>query len=159
MVWPVARPAQLKKTSRGIGLSFILARTHLINREWARCQRFHAAARPEEGEYPSWIFDRRATLAQRQRSATLRAKLWQAPGGVAPQSQNASAMLLRRALPAARQSLAHSFPLYEMGSKDAQVQSTLPSAQAPVHSLTPGRAFVERIRFAPPRRSSMMTTL
>ena len=26
------------------------------------------------------------------------------------------AMLLRRALPAARQSLAHSFPIYEMGS-------------------------------------------
>jgi hypothetical protein len=26
------------------------------------------------------------------------------------------AMLLRRALPAARQSLAHTFPIYEMGS-------------------------------------------
>ena len=30
-------------------------------RERARCQRFGAAARREEGEYPSWIFDRRAT--------------------------------------------------------------------------------------------------
>src|SRR6516162_1523055 len=67
MVWLAAIPAQPKKTSRGIGLSFILARTHLINREWARCQRFHAAARREEGEYPSWIFDRRATRPQRQR--------------------------------------------------------------------------------------------
>jgi len=27
----------------------------------ARCQRFGAAARREEGEYPLWIFDRRAT--------------------------------------------------------------------------------------------------
>jgi hypothetical protein len=93
------------------------SRTHLINRGRVRCQRFGAAARREEGEYPSWIFDRRATQPQRQRSATLRAKLWQAAGGVAPQSQNASAMLLRRALPATRQGLAHSFPIYEMGSK------------------------------------------
>ena len=46
----------------------------------------------------------------------LRAKPWRAAGGVAPQSQSALAMLLRRALPAARQSLAHSFPIYEMGS-------------------------------------------
>src|SRR5438552_4443428 len=93
-----------------------LPRTHLISRERVRCQRFGAAARREEGEYPSWIFDRRATLPQRQRSATLRAKLWRAAGCVAPQLQNALAMLLRRALPAARQSLAHPFPIYEMGS-------------------------------------------
>src|SRR5947208_664104 len=94
-----------------------MIRTHLINRERVRCWRFGAAARREEGEYPSWIFDRRATLLQRQRSATLWAKLWRAAGGVAPQLQNAAAMLLRRALPAARQSLAHSFPIFEMGSK------------------------------------------
>jgi hypothetical protein len=36
---------------------------------------FGTAARREEGEYPLWIFDRRATPLQRQRSATLRAKL------------------------------------------------------------------------------------
>src|SRR5215469_3985993 len=42
--------------------------THLINRKRARCQRFGAAARREEGEYPLWIFDRRATQQQRQRS-------------------------------------------------------------------------------------------
>ncbi len=48
--------------------------------------------------------------------ATLRAKLWRAAGGVAPQSQSALAMLLRRALSVARQkSLAHSFPIYEIG--------------------------------------------
>ena len=81
-------------------------RTHLINRERARCRRFGAAARREEGEYPLWIFDRRATQQQRQRSATRRAVFWRAPGGVAPQSQSALAMLLRRALPAARQSRA-----------------------------------------------------
>ena len=87
-----------------------------MNRERVRCQRFDAAARREEEEYPSWIFDRRATPLQRQKSATLRAKLWRAAGSVAPQLQNAAAMLLRRALPAARQNLAHSFPIYEMGS-------------------------------------------
>src|SRR5436190_645044 len=37
------------------------SRTHLINRGRVRCQRFGAAARRDEGEYPSWIFDRRAT--------------------------------------------------------------------------------------------------
>ena len=88
-----------------------MKRTHLINREQVRCWRSGAAARREEGEYPSWIFDRRVRLLQQQRSATLRAKLWQAAGGVAPQLQNAAAMLLRRALPAARHSLAHSFPI------------------------------------------------
>jgi len=48
-----------------------------------------------------------------------RAELWWAPGVVAPRSQSALAMLPRRALPAARQSLAHSFPIYEMGSKNS----------------------------------------
>ena len=37
-------------------------------------------------------------------------------GGVASRSQSAPAMLPRRALPAARLTLAHSFPIYEMGS-------------------------------------------
>src|SRR5579862_5519391 len=37
------------------------------NSERARCPRFGAAARREEGEYPLWIFDRRATPQQRQR--------------------------------------------------------------------------------------------
>gem|GEM_PF-4885903 len=48
--------------------------------------------------------------------ATLQAKFWRAAGGVASQSQSAPAMLLRRVLPAARLTLAHSFPIYEMGS-------------------------------------------
>src|ERR1041385_505154 len=91
-------------------------RTHLVNRKRARGQRFGAAARREEGEYPLWIFDRRATRPRREKSATLRAKLWRTASGVAPQSQNAAAMLLRRALPAAGQTLAHPFPIYEMGS-------------------------------------------
>ena len=55
------------------------------------------------------------TDEQRRRSpkdrATLRAKLSRAAGGVAPQSKSASAMLLRHALPAARQNLAQSFPI------------------------------------------------
>src|ERR1700751_5165802 len=74
-------------------------RTHLINRQRARCARFAAAARREDGEYPSWIFDRRATPLQRQSGATRRADFWRASGGVAPQSQGALAILLRRALP------------------------------------------------------------
>src|SRR5262249_4677491 len=92
------------------------SRTHLINRKRARCQRFGGAARREEGEYLLWIFDRRETQQQRQRSATRRAVFWRAPGGVAPQSQSAAATLLRRALPAARQKTARPFPIYEMGS-------------------------------------------
>jgi len=86
-----------------------------------RCWRFDAAARREEEEYPSWIFDRRATPLQRQKSATLRAKLWRPAGSVVPQSQSALAMLLRRALPATHQSLAHLFPIYEMGSRKGSV--------------------------------------
>jgi len=48
--------------------------------------------------------------------ATLRAEWWRPTGGVAPQSQNALAMLLRRALPVARHHSAHPVPIYEMGS-------------------------------------------
>jgi hypothetical protein len=53
------------------------------------------------------------SLSDEQRSssakdrATLRAELWRAAGGVAPQSQNAAAMLFRRALPVTRQNSAH----------------------------------------------------
>src|SRR4030095_1956111 len=90
--------------------SWRVIRTHLINRERVRCWRFDAAARREEEEYPSWIFDRRATPLQRQRSATLRAKLWRPAGGVAPQSQSALAMLLSRSLPATPQTSTPGFP-------------------------------------------------
>ena len=100
-----------------------VAGTHLLNRERVRCQRFGAAARREEEEYPSWIFDRRVTPRQRQRSATLRATPWRAAGFVAPQSQNAAAMLLRRALPATRQGVAHPFPIYEMGFLGVHLQT------------------------------------
>ena len=66
------------------------------------------------------ILDGSLTDEQRRRSgkdpATLRAKFWRAAGGVASQSQSAPAMLLRRALPAARQNLARPFPIYEMRS-------------------------------------------
>jgi hypothetical protein len=66
--------------------------------------------------YPLWIFDRRATQQQRQRSATRRAAFWREPGGVAPQSESATAIFLRRALPAARQKTARPFPIYDLGS-------------------------------------------
>ena len=47
-----------------------------------------------------------------QRSATLGLNSGEASGGVAPQSQNASAMLLRRPPPPTK--LAHPFPIHEM---------------------------------------------
>src|SRR5215472_13614789 len=66
------------------------------------------------------IFYGSSTDEQRSSSAkdlaTRGAVFWRAPGGVAPQSQSALAMLLRRALPAARQKTARPFPIYEMGS-------------------------------------------
>jgi hypothetical protein len=43
----------------------------LINEEGVRCLGFGPAARREEGEYPWWIFDRRATPPPGQRPATL----------------------------------------------------------------------------------------
>jgi hypothetical protein len=46
------------------------AGTPLINREWMRCARLGAAARREKREYPSWIFERRATRPRRPRSTT-----------------------------------------------------------------------------------------
>ena len=85
-------------------------RIQLLNRERVRCCRFGGAARREEREYSS-IFERRATPRQRQRFATLRATPGRAAGIVAPQSQNASAMLLRRALPAIRPGVALSFAI------------------------------------------------
>src|SRR5215471_17653799 len=52
-----------------------IIRNQLKNRGRARCWVFGAAARREEKEYPSWIFERRATLPQRQRFATLWAEV------------------------------------------------------------------------------------
>src|SRR5437588_11586795 len=88
--------------------------THLINRKRVRCWRFGAAARREEGEYPSWIFDRRATRLQRQRSA-LRAKFWRAAGGGGPQSHSPLCFLLSLALPAPRHNFAPPLPRYVDG--------------------------------------------
>src|SRR6185503_9804855 len=94
-----------------------LSRTHLINREWVRCQRFATAARREEGAY----LHRSVTDEQRRSSGKDRQ-----PFGLCSSGPLAAlllshralvAMLLRRALPAARQSKAHPFPIYEMGSK------------------------------------------
>ena len=93
-----------------------LTRTHLINGERVRCWRFGAGARREEGAYPCWICDRRAT-----RPAP---KICNPPGevlaGCWPRCSSVTeraAMLLRCALPATRQSFAHPFSIYEMGSK------------------------------------------
>src|SRR6478672_6610179 len=95
----------------------LMTRTHVINWERVRCQRFCAAADARREN----ILRGSLTDEQRCRSA----KDWQpsglcsgrASGCVAPQSQSASVMLLRHALPATRQSVARLFPIYDMGSK------------------------------------------
>src|ERR1700736_2720472 len=96
--------------------------THLKN--WERCVAGDLAlgqdARRENILYGSSTDEQRSPSGKD--SATLRAKLWPTAGGVAPQSSGScrtSAMLLRRVLPAVGESLAHSFPIYKMGSKKA----------------------------------------
>src|SRR5579871_2026110 len=66
-------------------------------------------ARRENILYGSSTHEQRCSSAKDP--ATRRAVFWRAPGGVAPQSQSALAMLLRRALPAARQKTARPFPI------------------------------------------------
>ena len=94
-----------------------MLKTHLINRNG--CVARDLAL--QQGERRENILYGSVTDEQRGRSVedrtTLRAEFWPATGGVAPQSQNPAAMLLRRALPAARQNSAHRVPIYEMGSK------------------------------------------
>src|SRR5438094_6716106 len=94
-----------------------MLKTHLINRNG--CVARDLAL--QQGERRENILYGSVTDEQRGRSVedrtTLRAEFWPATGGVAPQSQNPAATLLRRALPAARQNSAHRVPIYEMGSK------------------------------------------
>ena len=93
-----------------------IIRTHLINRK--RCVAGDLAL--QQGARRKNILHGSLTDEHRRCSdkgpQPSRAKLWRAAGGVAPQSQSALAMLIRRALPATRQNLAHPFPSYEMGS-------------------------------------------
>jgi hypothetical protein len=62
-------------------------------------------ARRENILYGSSTGEQRRSRAKDR--ATLRAEFWRVAGGVAPQSQSATAMLFRRASPAARQNSAH----------------------------------------------------
>src|SRR6266496_1038209 len=78
-------------------------RTHLLNRERVRCLRFGTAARREEGEYPLWIFDRRASpKAFGPAVAKIRNPAGLSPGGplaaLLLSHRAPLAMLLRRAL-------------------------------------------------------------
>src|SRR5438094_475545 len=94
-----------------------MLKTHLINRNGcvARDLALQQGERRENILYGS-VTDEQRGRSVEDRTA-LRAEFWPATGGVAPQSQNPAAMLLRRALPAARQNSAHRVPIYEMGSK------------------------------------------
>ena len=91
--------------------------THLINRNG--CVAGDLA--PRQGARRENILCGSLSDEQRRSStkdpATLRAEFWRPAAGVAPQSQNATAMLLRCALSAARRNSARSVPIYEMGSK------------------------------------------
>src|SRR6185503_19923253 len=96
-------------TQLGWRKGLIWVKSPYQNEKQVRCQRFGAAARREEGEYPLWIFDRRATPQQRQRSGNppgcLLAGAWRRCSSV----RERCGYLLRRALPAARQQTAHPF--------------------------------------------------
>jgi serine protease Do len=91
--------------------------THLINRNGcvAGDLALQQGARWENIVYGSVTNEQRCRSVEDR--TTLRAELWPAASGVAPQSQNPAAMLLGRALPATRQKSAHRVPIYEMGSK------------------------------------------
>src|SRR5437763_7376310 len=95
-----------------------MLKTHLINRNG--CVARDLAL--QQGERRENILYGSVTDEQRGRSVedrtTLRAEFWPAVSGVAPQSQSPAAMLLGRALPAARQNSAHRVPIYEMGPKE-----------------------------------------
>src|SRR5206468_7863642 len=92
--------------------------THLINRNGcvAGNLALQQGARRENILYGSVTDEQRCCSVEDR--TTLRAEFWRAASGVAPQLQNPAAMLLRRALPAARQNSAHRVPIYEMGSKE-----------------------------------------
>ena len=96
-----------------------VVRTHLINRngcvvgDLARRQ----GARRENILHGSLSDEQRRRRAKDP--ATGRADLWRAAGRVAPQSQSATTMLIRRALLATRHSSAHLVSIYEMGSKES----------------------------------------
>src|SRR2546426_5950294 len=112
-------PKQDSSTSRSTVLMKCTShsRTHLINRDGcvAGDLALQQGARRENILYGSLSDE------QRRRSvkdpATLGAEVWRAAGGVAPQLSRrvGTVMLLRRALPAARQNSARLVPIYEMG--------------------------------------------
>jgi len=110
-----------------------LTRTPLVNREGVRCQRFGAAARREEGEYPN------GSSTDEQRSSGGKDRQ---PSGLFSGGRLAAlllshrapmAMLLRRALPDARQKTAHPLPIYEMGSRRGVLLA--PVLQRALHPL------------------------
>src|SRR5437867_2657922 len=94
-----------------------MLRTHLINRNErvAGDLALRQGARRENILYGSLTDEQRCLSAKDH--VTLRAEFLRAAGGVAPQSQSAAAMLLRRVLPAARRNSARPVPIYEMGSR------------------------------------------
>src|SRR5436189_5142558 len=123
--------------------------THLINRNGcvAGNLALQQGARRENILYESVTDEQRCCSVEDR--TTLQAEFWPAASGVAPQSQNPAAMLLRGALPAARQNSAHRVPIYEMGSKEilrfcALWIVTVVCARARAHSV-PAHARARRL--------------
>ncbi len=92
-------------------------RTHLINRQGARCERFGAGARREEGKYPD------GSLTDEQRSSSVKDRQpfglerKRASGVVAPQSQVLQTCSFVAPSQRLFSSPARPLPIYEMGSR------------------------------------------
>jgi len=102
-----------------------VVRTHLMNRNGCVAGDL---ARRQDARRENILHGSLSDEQRRRRAkdpGTRRADLWRAAGRVAPQLQSATAMLFRRALPAARQSSAHLAPIYEMGSKESAYRHDL----------------------------------
>src|SRR6202011_708751 len=130
---PAARAKNTKMTRRRM-------RNHLINGEWMRCQRFGAAARHGEEEYPLWIFERRATSSPRQRSATLWANLWRGESDVWCQSPRILASRTLACVACLIAGTASSNMKAQTHSEEQFAVSIVVAAGRPVNKLIPSEA-------------------
>ena len=106
----LTRCGQLLRSHFGCTLDCVNAQgpsTVTKNLRYMRCQDFSPLPRRERRAYPSAVCEERATPAAAKKTATRRAAPDLTCGFVAPQSQSAAAMLLRRASPPVKSDAAH----------------------------------------------------
>src|SRR5581483_11029476 len=88
-----------------------IVKSSLINEERVRCPGFGLAARREEGEYPWWIFDRRATPPPGQRPSNpaggFPAGVWRRCSSVTGRCGHAPSSRLARHPPESRAPIPH----------------------------------------------------